>query len=47
VLPLEVRSSARRYLDQGIARTVFVHLVALLAWRFGLDRGRVAVWCGR
>jgi len=47
VLPLEVRSSARRYLDQGIARTVFVHLVALLAWRFGLDRGRVAAWCGR
>ena len=47
VLPLEVQSSARRYLDHGIARTVFVHLVALLAWRLGLDRGRLAAWCGR
>ena len=47
VLPLAVRSSARRYLEDGIVRTVFVHLMALAAWRLGLDRERVAAWCGR
>ncbi|MEE3329044.1 MAG: TIGR04283 family arsenosugar biosynthesis glycosyltransferase [Myxococcota bacterium] len=47
VLRLEVRTSARRYLDHGIARTTFTHLVALAAWRLGIDRSRVAAWCGR
>jgi hypothetical protein len=47
VLPLAVRSSARRYLEDGLLRTVFVHLMALAAWRLGLDRERVAAWCGR
>ncbi len=47
VLPLAVRSSARRYLEDGIVRTVFVHLMALAAWRLGLDRERVAAWYAR
>ena len=47
VLGLEVRTSARRYLDHGVLRTAWVHLVALAGWRLGIDRGRVAAWCGR
>lgn len=44
-LPAAATTSARRYLTHGILRTVLRHGVALLAWRVGLDRARVAVWC--
>jgi rSAM/selenodomain-associated transferase 2 len=47
VLGLEARTSARRYRDHGVARTAWIHLVALVGWRLGIDRVRVAAWCGR
>lgn len=43
-LPQVATTSARRYLDHGIGRTVFRHLLALLAWRAGFNRARVAAW---
>ena len=46
-LPLVVTTSARRYLDHGIGRTLFRHALALLAWRAGLNRARVAAWYGQ
>jgi rSAM/selenodomain-associated transferase 2 len=46
-LPGCVRSSPRRYLTQGVARTWLRNAGALLAWRLGLDRARIAAWYGR
>lgn len=42
-----VRTSPRRYLERGVARTWWRNALALAAWRIGLDRGRVAAWYGR
>jgi rSAM/selenodomain-associated transferase 2 len=42
-----VRSSPRRYLAGGVVRTWLRNAGALLAWRLGLDRARVAVWYRR
>jgi rSAM/selenodomain-associated transferase 2 len=42
-----VRSSPRRYLSRGVGRTWLRNAGALLAWRLGLDRARVASWYGR
>ena len=47
LLPLSVRTSARRYLAAGVARTWLRNAGALLAWRLGLDRERVAAWYQR
>jgi rSAM/selenodomain-associated transferase 2 len=46
-LPDRVLSSPRRYLRRGVARTWLRNAAALLAWRLGLDRARVASWYGR
>jgi rSAM/selenodomain-associated transferase 2 len=40
-------TSARRYTESGIFRTVGRHALALAAWRLGVDRDRVARWVGR
>ncbi len=44
VLPLAVTTSARRYLQAGVARTVARHQLALAARALGVDRGRIARW---
>lgn len=46
-LPVPAITSARRYVDQGVWRTVGRHVGALLMWRAGVDRGRIARWLGR
>jgi glycosyltransferase involved in cell wall biosynthesis len=43
-LPLPATTSARRYRAGGVGRTFLRNLGALLAWRLGLDRARVAAW---
>lgn len=40
-------TSARRYQARGFTRTVARNLLALVAWRLGLDRERVAAWYRR
>jgi rSAM/selenodomain-associated transferase 2 len=40
-------TSARRYLESGVLRTVVRNAVALTAWRLGFDPARVAAWYGR
>ncbi len=40
-------TSARRYRRGGLWRTWWRNSVALLAWRFGFDRDRVAAWYRR
>ncbi len=47
VLEEPVRTSARRYESRGFVRTVLRNLMALVAWRVGLDRERVAAWYRR
>ncbi len=47
VLRDAVQTSARRYRERGLTRTVARNLLALAAWRLGLDRGRVAHWYRR
>jgi len=47
LLPLAVRTSARRYLSAGVARTALRNAGALVAWQLGLDRERVAAWYQR
>ena len=42
-----VSTSPRRYEGRGFARTVFRNFVALVAWRLGVDRARVAAWYRR
>lgn len=44
VLPLPVTTSGRRYRRAGFARTVGRHLAALLLWRAGVERARIAAW---
>jgi rSAM/selenodomain-associated transferase 2 len=44
LLPLPAITSARRYRAGGVARTLAWHALALLAWRLGVDRARVAAW---
>jgi rSAM/selenodomain-associated transferase 2 len=47
LLPLPVVTSARRYLARGVFRTVAKNTLARAAYRFGLDRARVAAWYRR
>jgi len=47
VLPLSATTSARRHLEGGVWRTASRHTLALVAWRLGVDRARVARWLGR
>ena len=44
LLPLDVRTSARRYAERGFARTVARNFGALLLDAVGVDRGRIARW---
>jgi rSAM/selenodomain-associated transferase 2 len=43
-LDLPALTSARRYKENGVLRTVGRHALAAAAWRFGIDRTRVASW---
>ncbi len=47
LLPMPVRTSARRYLAAGVLRTWLRNAGALVAWQLGLDRERVAAWYQR
>jgi hypothetical protein len=42
-----VTTSARRYREYGVFRTMARNALALVAWKLGFDRERVAVWCRR
>lgn len=46
-VPLAVRTSERRYRSGGLLRTMLTHWGALLAWRVGVDRDRIARWYAR
>ncbi len=46
-LPLEARTSARRYRAAGVWRTALRHTLAAAAWRLGIDRERIAAWLRR
>ena len=37
-------TSARRYRERGVLATFLRNLVALVAWRVGFDRARLARW---
>ncbi|MDD9873706.1 MAG: TIGR04283 family arsenosugar biosynthesis glycosyltransferase [Deltaproteobacteria bacterium] len=39
-----VTTSARRYLERGVARTVWRNTLALAGWSLGLPRARLAAW---
>ena len=43
-LVLPATTSPRRYLSDGVLRTVIRHRLAALAWSLGVDRERVASW---
>jgi hypothetical protein len=43
-LALPATTSSRRYRARGVGRAFLRNLGALLAWRLGLDRARVAAW---
>jgi len=47
LLSASVTTSARRYRQYGVIRTMVRNALALVAWRLGFDRQRVAVWCRR
>jgi GT2 family glycosyltransferase len=47
LLPLPVETSARRYLERGVFRTVLENTLAHAAFWLGLDRARVAAWYRR
>jgi hypothetical protein len=47
VLSLPVITSARRYRQQGVLRTVLLHAVAALGWALGVDRTRIERWVSR
>ncbi len=49
LVPLALSSitSARRYRDHGVVRTLCLHWFAMQAWRLGVDRSRLAGWLGR
>jgi rSAM/selenodomain-associated transferase 2 len=40
-------TSARRYLERGVFRTVARNTAALLGWALGVDRARIAAWYRR
>ncbi len=42
VLALPAVTSARRYRDRGVVRSVLRHWAAWLAWLLGVDRERIA-----
>jgi len=46
-LDLPVTTSARRYRARGVTRTVLRNALAAVAWRFDVDRQRVADWYQR
>ena len=46
-LPVPAITSARRYRDAGVFRTVFRHLLAAAAWALGVDRQNIATWARR
>jgi rSAM/selenodomain-associated transferase 2 len=47
LLALPATTSARRYLERGVLRTVAKNTLALLGWTLGLDRARIAAWYRR
>jgi rSAM/selenodomain-associated transferase 2 len=47
LLPAAAVTSARRYLERGVLRTVLRNAGALLGWTLGLDRARIAAWYRR
>jgi rSAM/selenodomain-associated transferase 2 len=47
LLPEPAVTSARRYLERGVLRSVAKNTLALAAWALGLDRARVAAWYRR
>jgi rSAM/selenodomain-associated transferase 2 len=47
LLPLAATTSARRYLERGVLRTVARNTLALLGWALGVDRARLAAWYRR
>jgi len=46
-LALPATTSARRHLEGGVLRTALRHAAALLFWRLGVDRARIAAWLRR
>lgn len=46
-IDLPATTSPRRYLEGGVARTVASHFAALVAWRLGVDRRRIAGFLAR
>jgi len=47
LLALPATTSARRYLERGVWRTVAKNTLVLLGWALGLDRARIAAWYRR
>src|SRR4029453_5039906 len=47
LLPLAAVTSAPRYLQRGVLRTVLRNTLAALAFALGVDRARVAAWYRR
>jgi rSAM/selenodomain-associated transferase 2 len=46
-LATRATTSSRRYLERGLWTTLFRNALALMAWRLGVDRVRIANWVGR
>ncbi len=44
VLQLPATTSARRYVENGVWRTMGRHWLAAAAWALGVDRHRIAAW---
>lgn len=44
LLPLEVRTSGRRFLEKGLLRTSMVNWLIIVSWRLGVDPERLARW---
>ncbi len=47
LLPLPADTSARRYREAGVLRTVLRNAAAAAGWLLGLDRRRIAAWYQR
>ena len=47
ILPLEVRTSGRRFLRKGILRTAAVNWLIIAAWHLGVSPQRLARWYRR
>ena len=47
ILDAKVVTSARRYQAGGVFRTWCKHALAVVAWRVGIPRERIAKWVGR